>query len=53
MYITHTLLFAGQSDREGTEVDAAAVESAFCALGFDVTRHDEKYLFSDSALKKL
>ncbi|ELT92962.1 hypothetical protein CAPTEDRAFT_224953 [Capitella teleta] len=30
----------GQNDREGTDVDAEACESAFLSLGFDVTRHD-------------
>ena len=30
-----------QSDRDGTEVDAAAVESLFVSLGFEVMRYDD------------
>ena len=30
----------GQSDRDGTDVDAAALESVFIKMGFDVVRHD-------------
>ena len=34
-------LLTGQSDRDGTEVDAAAVESLFVSLGFEVMRYDD------------
>ena len=30
-----------QLDRDGTEVDAAAVESLFVSLGFEVVRYDD------------
>lgn len=30
----------GQSDRDGTDVDASALESVFIQMGFDVIRHD-------------
>lgn len=32
---------SGQSDREGSEVDAEAVEKLFMRLGFEVTRFDD------------
>lgn len=34
-------LLTGQSDRDGTEVDAVAVESLFVSLGFDVVRYND------------
>ena len=34
-------LLTGQSDRDGTEVDAAVVESMFVSLGFEVMRYDD------------
>jgi Caspase domain len=30
-----------QNDRDGTDVDAAAVQKVFKSLGFDVTRYDD------------
>jgi len=34
-------VLTGQADRDGTEVDAAAVESLFVSLGFEVTRYND------------
>ena len=34
-------LLTSQSDRDGTEVDATAVESLFVSLGFEVMRYDD------------
>jgi len=34
-------LLTNQSDRDGTEVDAGAVESLFVSLGFEVMRYDD------------
>ena len=34
-------LLTNQLDRDGTEVDAAAVESLFVSLGFEVMRYDD------------
>ena len=33
-------VLTGQQDREGTDVDAKALENVFMHLGFDVTRYD-------------
>ena len=38
-HFNHVL--TSQQDREGTEVDAAAVESLFVSLGFEVMRYDD------------
>ena len=40
LYDIH-VCFSEQQDREGTEVDASAVESTFLGLGFEVTRHND------------
>ena len=34
-------VLTSQPDRDGTQVDAAAVESLFLSLGFDVSRYDD------------
>jgi len=34
-------LLTNQSDRDGTEVDANAIENLFVSLGFEVMRYDD------------
>ncbi|MRC57027.1 hypothetical protein GH877_30755, partial [Bacillus thuringiensis] len=38
---TFNKLLTGQSNRDGTDVDAKALENVFMHLGFDVRRYDD------------